>query len=592
MRFGGGTGSFVALGMISTSPVTCYGTPGRMSRETGSVLAMGEGDMCYKPIARRYAPQANSEYTQMKNPLLQQIHQHQLVKMEKYFLNGPIQSPNNHLSFYKYISSIPQKFYSRDGFLVYLQEIERIDRKHRSKLCDYLQENRTEINNAFRNAKEINDLSWHDEKFESESDYETLILIDQTINPAYLRLIEAIYQPMVRILAFFSRIESGKSTDGLNLFQTVSELSDDLFKVIKAPYEHIMRNGIAHGGIIYSTKGVIFRDSKKNEALFSHRQVIRIFDDMLDVCNGILFAYSVFSLSHSDRRELIPQDLLNEEIHYNTNTPYWEVKGLLQSTQITGRSQLNIYCSARTNDDNKVRFSAIQTAILAERYAPGYSCYYLSMRGINGFPGFARFDGEKLASHRLQNHGVEKYSDAVQEYLPLFLANNKTPRLFHRLESLKYAFELTYPAIISDFHQITKRPEIQVRNSSIHRTRWGAVLNADIVIESPDSIIDQNVIKHNCRILIKKALSNARRKTPLSSIARYLPLGFARIDIFCSDYRARRLNGFGLGEDMIGTVSFLRIGGVNPPDIYGSTIENYRKYRIAWNKRWMERDRK
>jgi hypothetical protein len=58
--------------------------------------------------------------------------------------------------------------------------------------------------------------------------------------------------------------------------------------------------------------------------------------------------------------------------------------------------------------------------------------------------------------------------------------------------------------------------------------------------------------------------------------------------VFSKDYRRRRLNGFGLGADLICVVQFKKFGRAFTPDIIGATIEGAGKWRIAWNKKYLD----
>jgi len=133
--------------------------------------------------------------------------------------------------------------------------------------------------------------------------------------------------------------------------------------------------------------------------------------------------------------------------------------------------------------------------------------------------------------------------------------------------------------------------KVCVRNVEIHRNSWGSVMNGSVHIAAPVGKINQDTIRESCRRIVRKALSHARRKTSRLNITRYLPLGFARIAVFQNNYRKRRLSSFGLGKDLICTVQVQRIGRIRSPDIVGSTIEKYGKYRIAWNRAWLEKVR-
>ena len=330
----------------------------------------------------------------MKNPLLTRLHEMKNESVKAKFPELSSGSSSSTLSLHKYLSDLPERFFSHGAFEAFYRRLGEIDATHRPELATYFDERLADLDGAFRNTQEINTLDWHDRTIEGSDDYQSLMLIDRDIHPAYLRLVEAVFQPMLRIVAFFSRLEAGKGTQGLNLFNIVEELKGTDFGDVTDPYEHVMRNGIAHGGVRYVGNEIIYHDSKSNELALKGNDVVRKFDDMLDVCNGLLLAYSMFALSRNGQNNLAPQSLLIEELRAETRTPYWEVKSALPSTIMNSQSQLIIYCDVRTTDNSKVLFSTVQTAIQAEQVAPGYDRYFVSMRARNGLPGMASLLGK------------------------------------------------------------------------------------------------------------------------------------------------------------------------------------------------------
>jgi hypothetical protein len=524
----------------------------------------------------------------MKNPLLSQVHGYNRRRVREAFPEIFPENSDVPLFFGKYVDFRPERFFSRAAYTAFLDEIISISQRFPTELAEYIDENAVEIDNAFRNAHEINMLEWHDDFIKAGDEYLTLGLIDRSVHPAYLRLVEAVFQKMLRIVAYFSRLARSKGVDGLNLYNVIEELPGSRFAPVKASYVHLMRNGIAHGGVTYSANQIIYKDINGKELIMAPRDVVQKFDDMLDVCNGLLLAYSVFALTRPKGQNAVPQSLMVEDLRAETGTPYWAVTGALPSTIIDGQRQLIVYCNVRTSDESKVRFSTIQTAVQAERVAPGYDRYFISMKAESGLLGWAAFFGKELRKHRVERLNLEQYADTIQDYLPIFLANSRVPKFIHRVLTFKYAIQLATPVILADFRASMKRPAIIVRSAGIHRQSWAAVLHADVVIEMSGQEVDQETARLNCRRAIRYAAKFARRQLSWLDIARYLPLGFVQIDMFATDYRARRLSGFGLGKDLIGTVRLQRLRQIKSPDIYGSTIEIWKGYRIAWNQSWLQ----
>ena len=125
------------------------------------------------------------------------------------------------------------------------------------------------------------------------------------------------------------------------------------------------------------------------------------------------------------------------------------------------------------------------------------------------------------------------------------------------------------------------------RFATVHRNSWGAVLWGSVVVEGVDGQWLVGVIRRKCRFIVKMGIRHARKSTGFS-IASMLPIGHAQINVFRRDYRRRRLSSFGLGDDLVCTVRLQRINRINAPDIFESTIETRGKWRIAWNKAWLD----
>lgn len=88
-----------------------------------------------------------------------------------------------------------------------------------------------------------------------------------------------------------------------------------------------------------------------------------------------------------------------EELLEETRTPWWTVEGCVDSV-VADKTQLVVYVRPSTRHVDKVRWSSIQTGILAEYFAPGFDRYFLSLRSSVAWPGWAAFDGQMLGRLR------------------------------------------------------------------------------------------------------------------------------------------------------------------------------------------------
>jgi hypothetical protein len=142
------------------------------------------------------------------------------------------------------------------------------------------------------------------------------------------------------------------------------------------------------------------------------------------------------------------------------------------------------------------------------------------------------------------------------------------------------------PLALDEFRENLQIPFLSVRHAKTHRNGWRAVVNGSVVMRMPDDADAQQVIKNSRRRIIRSARKLAIKKAGVSNLAKYLPLGYARIAVFHADKRCRQMNG--LGVDRVCTVQIQFISGINSPDIDGSIIEQIGPYRIAWNREWLD----
>ena len=496
----------------------------------------------------------------------------------------------NYISLQKYLEKIPEHFFSHSVYEKFQTWLCDRDQKDRPQLQSYLSQNEWIISSALLHLEEINANDWHDTLTDQLQEFEKIRFIEQRIHPTYLRLLEAVFCPFLKIVAHFSRIDRRAGTEGLDLWSVVQELKETKLSPALRSYHHIARNGIGHGGITYLVDAIRYRDKKGNEKEYSNADVIRMCDDLLDTCNALALAFSVFLFSRQSVGYELPRQLLVEELKADTYAPWWEIDGCV-SHHIDRGSQLVIFANTTTRDYRKVQHSTFQTGILAERYAPGFDRYFVSIRSAKALPGFAAFDGNRLRDLRESNSPLENYSDVIEDNLIFYSPHFQLPRVFARVETLRASFKVHAGLAVADFRRRISQIDVKARSATIHQNSWGSVLNGKVVIRDAPSHINKEAIRNSCGLIVSRALSLARKKCSWLSFVPYLPIGFAQISVYQKNYRNRRLADIGLGSDLVCTVRIHRIRRINAPDIAGSTIEQKGKYRIAWNRNWVESHR-
>jgi hypothetical protein len=183
---------------------------------------------------------------------------------------------------------------------------------------------------------------------------------------------------------------------------------------------------------------------------------------------------------------------------------------------------------------------------------------------------------------------VHDFAVAIEDSGFFYVPKPRLPRILARLDTFLQSLRLRWPLVRKQIlENLTMRP-VLARDAKMHRNSWGQVLNGTVVVLGVDVSNAAQVVRSSRRRSLKTAARLARAgRSPFNPV-RYLPLGYARIAVVNNDFRRRRLNSFGLGPELICTVQFQRIRRIKSPDIIGSTIEASGRWRIAWNRAWIE----
>jgi len=487
-----------------------------------------------------------------------------------------------------YVHGCPERFFDRSVHGLLMQWLKTRDAVQRQDLKRYLSGFSQEMSMAMLFLRQINQEDWHDRPLVKGDDYEVASFIDNKLHPAYLRLSEGVLAPLIRPLAHFSRLDRKKSADGMELFNLVQELQGGALEPCVVAYNHTVRNGIGHGGITYLQSDIRYRDKKGNVDTLDVWSVVRLVDDMVDTCNALAAAFKLFFVISAESGYSPPHELLVEELVEETRSPWWSISGCMEA-QVLEDSQLLIYARPESRDTMKVLWSCVQSAGLAATLAPKYDRYFLSLRSAKGLPGWASFDGRRL--HEVRDAGVqsvEEYAVALGDGGFMWAPRPSLPRIILRADTLIQSLRAQWPITKEEIRQGFGRVRLVGRDGTMHRNGWRHVLRGAVVLADVNPETAAKTVRKNRRRILKAASREARASISRWDVARYLPLGYARVGVFASDYRKRRLGGFGLGPDLICTVQLQRIQRIKSPDIMGSEIETSGRWRIAWNRSWLD----
>lgn len=493
-----------------------------------------------------------------------------------------------YLSLWKYYDKSPHKYYSRYAFSQFREWLSKQYMHSPMELLAYLKSQYDDFSRAILCYNEICGYPWH-EWFDVSNEYERLKFIDMHIHSAYVRLAETVLCPLLKIIAHFRRVKRGKPTVRLDIYNIMEELKNTEYGSIISCYWHTIRNAIAHGGITYYYLEIQYNDRNSSERI-ADRHMIKLFDAMLDTCSGLLFALSVFLLSHLDELKKLPRRLLIEELQSVTRNPWWDIVGCVHG-QLPGLDQLIIYADVKTFDPPKVNLLAFQTGVLAERYAPGFDRYLVLLNSGSSHCGWAGFNGSELAKLReAKEMRLDPYLRALENGNVYFMCNKKVPKILSQSEVLLKSLSVHLPVALDDVKKNLGICSIYPRSASLHSNGAFGVLSGSVYITSPSNKVVRDDIRRNCWRIVRSIWNMAIRKDKrILSISHFM-LGYARIGVYSSDRRRREYDTYGLGPDLICTIQENRTGRIKSPDIINSEIEEYRRFRIAWNRAWIEKD--
>jgi hypothetical protein len=310
---------------------------------------------------------------------------------------------------------------------------------------------------------------------------------------------------------------------------------------------------------------------------------------MLDICNGLSLGFRLFYFTNLEFVEEhninIPVPIMIEELRAKTEAPGWKIKGCLESQTIDDKRQLIIFTKNRFLDRLKLNYHVFRSAILTERFTPGYERYFFSLDSKYSLLGWAAFDGLELKKLRAHNDSkLQNYTNTLKDGLIFFNPKFRLPRFFFKISTLIAAMKIIIPIKWDEFKSIHFPLSIDPRDTGIHRNKFHSVINGSVIIKSNSSISIDNLIRTYCNSIVRKTITTARKRAKMTNISKYLQLGYLRIGIYSEDFRIRKLRNSGLIPELLCTIEFKRLQRIHTIDIIGGKPEIIRKFRIVWNK--------
>jgi hypothetical protein len=522
------------------------------------------------------------------DPFIQSIHDSRRSTILEKFptLDNNTRIP---LIFGRYLLNRPEKFYSREIFNQAIQVYSDFFNKYQDDLLNFIKNESREMNLANRNLSEINLLPIHDIKLPDDK-IELINFCDYSILPNYLRLIEGVYRIVINPIVAFVQLEKNNPISYLELNGRLENLNKKFSDF--CPFSNIIRNGIAHGGVIYGNNNVTFIDKKGKEEYYLIGQFIKEFDDLLDFCNAMMLAYLTFYYSnHSIFKSdgtLLPSSFLFEEIKEELSAPGWEVRGCIESEIYKKESQLNLYISDSILSQIRFLFYLFGTIKGIYKFTmffgKEYSRYFFSFSSKYYPKGFAAVNGTKILF--LGKEGFDDNSiimNAIESPL-IYHKNNILFRLLGKTVIILNGVKSNISLILENQRVINDGFSMEPRFGQIFRYRLGVTIKVSLVIK-PNGKDLETIIRKKFRKLINESIKYGRNLTPIYSIEKYLPVSLIHINVMSEDFRERKLESPGLIPELICTIKHYRKKSEKTVDIDTGIPEIIGDMRIVWNSR-------
>ena len=121
------------------------------------------------------------------------------------------------LSLKKYITDSPQRFYSEEIFISFLDYIFQLKEEKPKILISALQSINEDIGLALDTLEKINSRPIHDIHPPDDYNYKARF-IQNEVHYNYLSLSESVYHKFIKIISYSNRLIRNKPVDGLDLF--------------------------------------------------------------------------------------------------------------------------------------------------------------------------------------------------------------------------------------------------------------------------------------------------------------------------------------------------------------------------------------
>lgn len=491
-----------------------------------------------------------------------------------------------------YAREIPWKFFNRDIAASTLRVLHEIRATNDRLLLSFFKEHHGEIEIALRSLDEINRATFHDRDWWSLADLEQIRDIRELIHPAYLQLCEAVLKTLLHPIAVFQRRKGGSDSEAFKADERIDAAEKAGLGDFE-PFDSIVRNAIAHGRVKFAKDAIEYRNigTPPKVRPKTPSETLRLFEDLLDLCNGLAVAYRLLVLLDAkllfSESAPIPPALVFPEVQHQLNTAGWHVRDYLEYEYGNGERDLNLFVTSSYFDDHKTRLSVIRAATFASRFMPAFDRCYVRLERRGRIGGWGLFDTAKI--RELLRRGVTdgpSYLAAAPEGGFIVLPWSRYFHVFGPLRligSITEVLRTSWPAMRGQ----VQRPEVRHVRTVSKKTY--ACVTATTVLHIEDLQTAMNFVANNLRSLLRAAVKAGWRQPETSRWLRLLPVGNVQVDVLRTDRRRRQLVSSGIEDpNLLCRIVRKTRGQIPVTPLHESVSQDFGDVKVFWNRAAIE----
>ena len=491
-----------------------------------------------------------------------------------------------------YAREIPWKFFDRGTATNALRVLNEIRATDDRLLLSFFKDRHGEIEIALRSLDEINRATFHDRDWWALDPLDQIRDIRELIHPAYLQLCEAVLKTLPHPIAVFQRRKGGSKSETFKADERIDAAKQAGLGTFES-FDSVVRNAIAHGRVKFAKDSIEYRNigtPEENVPRKTSSETLRLFEDLLDICNGLAVAYRLLVLLDAkllfSESAPIPPALVFPEVQHQLNTVGWHVRDYFEYEYGNGERDLNLFVTSSYFDDHKTRLSVIRAATFASRFMPAFDRCYVRLERRGSIGGWGLFDTVKI--RELLRRGVTdgpSYLAAAPDGGFIVFPWSRYFHVFGPLRLMGSIIEVlrtSWPVLRGQ----VQRPEVRHVRTVSKKTY--ACVTATTVLHIDDLQTAMNFVANNVRSLLREAVKAGWRQPETSRWLRWLPVGFVEVDVLRSDRRRRQLQSSGLDENLLCRIVRKTRGQIPITALHESVPQDYGDVKVFWNRAAIE----